>query len=703
VADAKPADVESLQQRLREAEETLEAIRTGQVEALIVTTATGPKIYTLEGADHRYRRIVETMNEGALLVSPLGVIVYSNAAFAAMLSVRLETVIGKKLASFVPPSSRPALGALLRAGRSGHAADELTLRVREGRSVPAYLSVSPGDEADTDISVIVTNLTAQKRNEEIVASERLASSILDQAAEAIIVCDPDGIVIRTSRAARSLSSEEALRRDVQAAFPLEVSGDAGAVHPVTRALAGEVAVGVEASLVVRGRPAMHVLCTTAPLLNDKREILGCVLSLIDISAQKRAESERLELLDAERAARTVAERARAEAEASNRSKDEFLASVSHELRTPLNAITGWARLLAEEGLPLERRRTGVEVIRRNAAAQTKLIEDLLDVSRIVSGQMRLDVRATDPARAIRSVVDGLRPALDAKALVLTTEIDQATTSIMGDETRLQQIVWNLVSNAVKFTPRGGQIRVALKRDESGIEIVVADNGPGIASDFLPYVFDRFRQADGSISRSYGGLGLGLAISRHLVELHGGNIAVASDGLGLGATFTVRLPRVRPRELPTPAHVLPAAHESTADSSNFECVDLDEVHILVVEDDEDSRDLLMNLLSQRGAKVTGASSGEDALRELDASVPNVLISDIGMPTMDGYALIRRVRTLPSSEASKVPAIALTAYARTEDKRRSKAEGFQMHLTKPVNPTELVKAIASLSNGRTPSSR
>ena len=691
-------DVEELRARLQEAEDTLEAIRSGQVEAIVVSTEAGPKVFTLEGADHRYRRLVETMNEGALLVSPAGLVLYSNAAFAALVGARLETVAGRKLADFVDEPSSLACGALLAAARRGPAADEITLRSVTGVPIAAHVSMTASAD-EPGVAVIVTNLTAQKRNEEIVASERLASSILDQVGEAIVVCDPKGVVIRASNAAREIAAAPPLHEHVSAAFPLRGDDDRETTrHPASLALAGRTVGSVELSLDVAGRAPMSVLCSAAPLLNDKREILGCVMSIVNITRQKRAAVERTALLDAERAARSAAERARADAEASNRSKDEFLATVSHELRTPLNAIVGWSRLLSDPALPEERRRHGVEVIQRNAAAQARLIEELLDVSRIVSGKMRLEVHNVDLVKSIEAVIESVQPALEAKEIALERRLDEAAGSIFGDAARLQQVVWNLLSNATKFTPARGKVVVTLRQTESGVEISVADNGPGIAADFLPYVFDRFRQADGSISRLHGGLGLGLAISRHLVELHGGAIGVTSDGAG--ATFTVRLPRAAARETPIPDEC--GVKGPRAPARTFESADLHGVHVLIVEDDDDSRELLASMLVKCGACIVSASSGVEALAALANGTPSphVIVSDIGMPEMDGYALIRSIRSLDDGDARRIPALALTAYARTEDRRRALAEGFQMHLAKPVDPGELAAAVASLVRGSPP---
>jgi PAS domain S-box-containing protein len=691
-AKSTEAEVAALRDRLQEAEETLQAIRVGQVEALLVEAPSGPRVYTLEGADHRYRRLVETMNEGALLINGEGLVLYSNAAFATLMAGTLENVIGRSLLDFVDARSRPAFRALLASSLVEPAAEEITLRDAAGLPVSTLISMSPNERSDPGISVIVTNLTTQKRNEQIVASERLASSILEQAAEAIVVCDQTGMVIRASRAARRIAAGLTLRQHVLLAFPLSADRD-DAEHPALRALEGQLVASVEMALNVPGREPLHVLCTAAPLLSDQ-EVLGCVMSMTDITSQKQAEAERSQLLAAERAARAAAERARHEAEVSNRSKDEFLATVSHELRTPLNSIVGWSRLLSGGSLPEERRQHAVDVIRRNADAQARLVEDLLDVSRIISGQLQLDVKTVPLSRVIASVIDSVRPALDAKELRIHAELASDDVMISGDETRLQQVIWNLVSNATKFTPAKGSIRIELSRIDSCIQLVVSDDGEGIRTEFLPYVFDRFRQADAGIDRMRGGLGLGLAISRHLVELHGGTIAVDSQGPGTGATFTVRLPQT-PRSAASATETPRQLRESDAGVVAGELQDLSRLHVLLVEDDDDSRDLFAAILTKCGARVTSADSGHRALKALETERPDVLVSDIGMPYMDGYSLIRHVRNLPAPSAKLVPALALTAYARSEDERRALDAGFQMHLAKPVDPVALAAAIGKLA--------
>ncbi len=681
---------------MEEAEATLAAIRDGHVDALVVSSAEGPKVYALEGADHRYRRLVETMSEGAILVSGTGVIVYSNAAFAEMVEERLERVIGNPLRDFVVRWQRPVLAAWLEEAQDRAISGEMRLASNLGVERPVYLSLAKNSPKEgPGVSVIVTDLTAQKRNEQIVASERLANAILEQSAEPIIVCDVDGVIVRASGAARTITGASVIKRPFFLALPFQHSGPSEE-HPVRAALRGHTTSSRELTLTLPLGPTLSFLCTAAPLLDASGKILGCVVALVDISDRKRVEADRSSLLDAERAARASAEHARSEAEASSRAKDEFLATVSHELRTPLNAMLGWSQLLTNNALSDEKLSHALEVIQRNVLAQSRLVEDLLDVSRIVSGQMRLDVRPIEPIRVVASAIESANPALEAKHIELEVSLDPEAGQVLGDATRVQQIVWNLLSNAAKFTASGGRVRVEVRRVGTAIEIVISDTGQGIAPDFLPFVFERFRQADGSFARRHGGLGLGLAIARHLVELHGGTITATSPGEGRGSTFTVRLPHAGGRLSPTLRYGATASADFRP-PSEVAVPELRGIRVLVVDDDDDSRDLVVSILEKCEAITSSACSAQQALSLIEQEVPDVLVSDIGMPGMDGYELVRAVRALPNTRAQRVPAVAVTAYARTEDKRRALAEGFQLHVAKPIEPAAFASAVARLSRG------
>jgi signal transduction histidine kinase len=421
-----------------------------------------------------------------------------------------------------------------------------------------------------------------------------------------------------------------------------------------------------------------------------RELLARVEATLRLrELRDRAESDNARLLEKE-------QRARAAAEAASRAKDEFLAVLSHELRTPLNAVYGWARMLRAGEVEGEAAKRALDVIMRNANAQVQLIDDMLDVSRIVSGKMRLDVRPVDLRMVVDAALDAVRPAAEAKGLRLQAVLDPGALGISGDPDRLQQVVWNLLINAVKFTPREGRVQVQLHRVSSHVEIIVSDTGQGIAPDVLPHVFERFQQADSGSARRHTGLGLGLALVRHLVELHGGAVEASSAGEGQGSVFTVKLPVALARvdavgETPPPARV----HTPAPAGASARGPSLSGLRVLVVDDDRDGLDLVAMILLTSGAEVRACSSAADGFEALLAWRPDVLVSDIEMPGEDGYALIRRVRGLESGAVARTPAVALSAYGRVEDRLRTLAAGYSMHVPKPVDPAELATIVASLA--------
>jgi signal transduction histidine kinase/ActR/RegA family two-component response regulator len=410
------------------------------------------------------------------------------------------------------------------------------------------------------------------------------------------------------------------------------------------------------------------------------------------AAQSRALAETLD------STRSDLERALRSAEAASRAKDDFLATVSHELRTPLTPILGFARMLRSGQLDAATTERALTSIERNAEIQSHLIEDILDFARIIAGKLRLDVQPVDPAVVVEAAVDVVRPAALARDVRLQAVIDPGAGPVAGDASRLQQIVWNLLTNAVKFTPKGGRVQVRLERINSHIEITVSDTGEGISPDFLPFVFDRFRQADNSISRRHGGLGLGLAIVRQLVEMHGGTVNVHSGGLEQGTTFTVKLPRMivhssgALKEDPSRRH--PTTEKGVVP---FTCPpELAGLRVLVVDDEADARDLLSVVLKSCGSEVTTVSNATEALAALKRLKPDLLVSDIEMPVEDGFSLIGKIRALKTEDGGETPAIALTAHARLEDRMHALSAGFQMHVAKPVEPAELVVVIASLAS-------
>lgn len=439
-------------------------------------------------------------------------------------------------------------------------------------------------------------------------------------------------------------------------------------------------------ILARGRPSYHR--DGSPI-----KMVGVTL---DITDRKTIEERRRSLLEAERAARSEAERA-------GRMKDEFLATLSHELRTPLNAILGWAQMLKRHPEKQENFIAGIDIIERNARAQTQIIDDLLDMSKIISGKISLNVQAIELTGVVKAAIETVQTAADAKGVKLISVLDTRSEPISGDPNRLQQVFWNLLTNAIKFTPKGGTVQVVLQHSASSVEVNVTDSGAGIQPAFLPYVFDRFRQADSTTTRNHGGLGIGLAIVKQLSELHGGTVSATSEGANQGSTFTVTLPlrAMISAEEKQPTKVEAAApHECEASN---EMVSLQGMKVLVVDDEKDSRSLIQRLLEECSATVITAASAEEGFLLLKAERPDVLVSDVGMPGEDGYDFVRRIRKLGPAGGGDTPAIALTAYARTDDRVSAIKAGFQHHLRKPVEANELIAVLVSLGGrgeGRTP---
>jgi len=536
---------------------------------------------------------------------------------------------------------------------------------------------------------IIRDITERKRAEEeaLEAHQRLTFHV-ENSPLAVIEWDSDFRVSRWSAAAERIfgwKPEEVIGKHVSE-WHFVFDEDADAVAQATN----RQRVGAELQGVQRNRnytkagSVLHCEWYNS-VLHDDEGLLVSVLSLVlDVTARKVAEEERAALLMRERDLRKHAEEA-------DRLKDEFLATLSHELRTPLTSILGWASLIRNgevEGANVDR---ALETIERNARSQARLIDDLLDVSRIITGKLRLDLRPIDLAKIMDSAIDGLRPTAGAKQIQLPLDSDNKGCLVTGDPNRLRQVIWNLLLNAIKFTPRGGSISVRLKRVGPHAQLTVSDTGQGISAEFLPYAFDRFRQAEGSMSRRQGGLGLGLAVVRHLVELHGGNVRAESDGEGQGSTFTVDLPLAVERRDPARAEDRKREIERR---KGERLARLDGLRVLLVEDDDDSRWLLGTMLKRQGAEVSSTSSAFEALNAFDEAVPDVLISDLGMPEENGLELMRKVRLFPTGRGGLVPAIALTGYATPRDRERALAAGYQLHLAKPVESSDLIAAIISL---------
>jgi PAS domain S-box-containing protein len=555
---------------------------------------------------------------------------------------------------------------------------------------------------------VTRDLTDRRRAEQELrrSEERLRLLIASVKDYAIFILDPAGRVATWNPGAERLkgyAASEIIGQHFSRFYPVE-DVRAGKCE---MELAGAREVGRfedEGWRVRKDGSQFWANVVITPIRDDSGALIGFAKVTRDLSERKRHDEERLILVRAEEARRAAEENqarlsalahdlrlSRDKAEEATRLKDEFLATVGHELRTPLSAILGWSRMLQGGSMNPSKTTRAIDAIARNAATQSQIIDDLLDVSRIVAGQLRLDVDFIDTSETVNAAVDVIRAAADAKEVALQIAINPEAGVIKGDSGRVQQIIWNLLNNAVKFTPRGGRIYLTLRRCESSVEIEVADTGKGIARDFLPRVFERFTQQEGSNSRKAGGLGLGLSIVKHLVELHGGTVEAHSDGEDLGATFVVKLPLAPTRKsLPMPADASSVLGEEIAFPA-----ELNGLQVLVVDDETDARQLLRCVLEAGGARVRTAESGAAALEMIRLEKPDVIVSDIGMPEVDGYDFIRSLRRLTREEGGRIPAVALTAYARAEDRRKALLAGFQNHSAKPMDPQELVIVVANVA--------
>jgi PAS domain S-box-containing protein len=534
---------------------------------------------------------------------------------------------------------------------------------------------------------------------------RRLAAIVDSSDDAIIGKDLNSIITSWNQGAERIfgySAEEMIGTSIMRLIPPERQGEEEEILSYLKR--GERFEHFETVRTTKEGRHLHVSLTISPIKDANGRVVGASKIARDITdrklseealreAQKAAEAanaDRERLLESERAARSEAERA-------SYMKDEFLATLSHELRTPLNAVLGWATALRAGHFPTEELEQGLETIERNARVQAQIIEDLLDMSRIISGKVRLDVQRVDLPAVVAAAIDTVRASASAKGVRLQTIIDPLNAPVTGDPNRLQQVFWNLLSNAIKFTPKGGRVQVLLERVDSHVEVSIIDTGEGISPEFLPYVFDRFKQADASTTRRHGGLGLGLAIVKQLVELHGGSVRVKSSGTGKGASFIVSLPMTVLHPLQEPWE---RGHPQSKprDLPSVPAISLNNVSVLVIDDELDARNLLKLLLESAGAMVYLAPSAEQGMEHLLTKSVDVLICDIGMPDVDGYSLMRRIRALGDGQKSEVAAVALTAYARLEDRTEAMSAGFQNHLPKPVEPAELLAVVHSLANPR-----
>jgi PAS domain S-box-containing protein len=526
--------------------------------------------------------------------------------------------------------------------------------------------------------LVFRDITERRKAEQARA---LLAGIVDSSEDAIISKNLDGIVTSWNHAAERMfgwSSEEAVGQSIIMIIPTELRAEETMI--LGRLRQGQRIEHFETIRQTKDGRRLNISLSISPVRNEDGQVIGASKIARDITERVHAEEERAVLLASERAARE-------RAEAASRAKDEFVAMISHEIRSPLNAILGWSQMLRQGTLDKSATTNALESIERNARAQAQLVSDLLDISRVITGKLRINARPVDITNSLESALESIRPAAEAKQIQIEIEREPYATVVTGDADRLQQVLWNLLSNAVKFTPRGGQVKVSITRSDSQLELTISDTGAGINPEFLPYIFERFTQADTTTARSHAGLGLGLSIVRHIIELHGGTVTAQSEGAGKGASFRITLPvrALKTRDVDKETDV--PANSLAAD------IALNSVRVMVVDDEAETRDLLKVMLASHGADVATYGSGAEALAQIAAWKPQVIVSDIGMPVQDGYAFIRKVRSLGASEPL-IPAIALTAYARAEDRMRALAAGFQMHVPKPVEASELVMVIASL---------
>ena len=605
--------------------------------------------------------------------------VFVSRAYADMVGRTPADIEGRRITEIMGDEGfatiRPHVDAVLRGERVEYESAVKFAGIGERSLRVVY---SPDQGPDGTVTGWIASILDVTEEKHATHARALVNSIAETSFDAIVTKRLDGIVTSWNPAAQQLfgyTADEIVGQSIRMLIPPERQSEEDDI--LERIRTGQRVEHFETVRIAKDGRHLHVSVTISPLRDEAGRIVGASKIARDISAARAAEAERVRLL-----------------QEASRLKDDFLASLSHELRTPLNAVLGYARMLRAGVVRADKHDRAIETIERNATSLTQIVEDVLDISRIVSGKIRLNVQPVDLPQTVTNAVDAVSPAADARGVRIETVVDPRATPVSGDPERLQQVLWNLLSNAVKFTNRGGRVQVRLARVNSHVEVSVADTGVGIAREFLPHVFERFRQADAGITRERGGLGLGLSIARQLAEMHGGSIDAASEGVGHGSTFTLTLPLMIVNVVPRGGEE--RVHPSTvASARTIPLADLRGVNVLAVDDDVDAVTLIAELLEAAGARVRTARSAEDALRAMDTAPPQVLVTDLGMPHVDGFMLLDRVRAHPNPLVRRVPAAALTAYARSEDRVKALRAGFQIHLSKPIDPTELLAAVASLA--------
>jgi PAS domain S-box-containing protein len=684
----------------------------------------------------RLAAIVNTSDDAIVSKDLNGIVMSWNRAAERMFGYTAEEAIGRSIRIIVPADRQDEEDHVLARIRQGLPVEHFeTIRQRkDGTQFPISLTVSPMLDSSGKVigaSKIARDITERKEAEQLAQRATLHTAFLSQLSvslghslnyeetlkavahvtvpqladfSAVDVALPDGELKRLATAhvdPRKIDLANQIRSrhggDMESPNSPEYvirTATPALIPLITDEMLVASSQGDEERLAtLRALGLTSYLCV--PILLHTRAVGAITMATAGLRRRYTQEDLRFAELVAARAALAVENSlAYEQLQAANRLKDEFLATLSHELRTPLNAVLGYARMLRLGVVKPEKTQHALDVLERNATALTQIVEDVLDVSRIISGKVRLHMRPVSLAKVTSDAVATVQPAADAKNVHLECNCDVKVGAVSGDPDRLQQVIWNLLSNAVKFTPTGGRVQVQVRSVNSDLEIVVRDTGIGIPKQFLPYTFERFRQAESGSTRRQGGLGLGLAIARHIVEMHGGTIEAASDGEGHGSTFTVRLPLLRSRsESRTDGQ--PPVDRAAQPPPNPKLPDLSRLLVLVVDDDEDALAMMRDMLENASATVVTANSAVEALEIIHQNHPDVLISDVAMPEMDGFDLIGRVRTSTDSAIRNIPAAALTAYARSEDRARSLRAGFEMHLAKPVDPAELAAAVSTLA--------
>jgi PAS domain S-box-containing protein len=628
--------------------------------------------------------IVDSSDDAIVSKDLNGIVRSWNRSAERIFGYAAQEIVGKPIAALFPPDRREEEAELLERTRRGESIEHFeTIRLRKD-GIPVAVSVSASPIRDGDGQVVGASEVARDITENAELEGRF-KAIIASSDDAIVSKDLNGVVQSWNQAAERIfgyTAAEMIGQPITKLFPPDRLNEEPKILEQLRR--GQRVDHFETVRRRKDGQLLDVSVTISPIKDPTGRVIGVSKVARDITATRRDARDRDELLQREKAARQEAERV-------SRMKDEFLATLSHELRTPLNAILGWTAILRSPGGDSgEDLAQGLEIIERNARAQSQLIEELLDMSRIINGKLRLDVQPVDLQAVVADAVESVRPAAEGKGVRLIKVLDPRGGPINGDPSRLQQVLWNLLTNAVKFTPRGGRVQVFLRRVNSHVEVTVSDTGQGIAADFLPHLFTRFSQAETSTTRRYSGLGLGLALVKSLVELHGGTVKASSAGIDQGATFVVSLPLTAVHDKPDDPILTPAPSKEGSKA----LPDFRGFHVLVVDDEADARLLLERMLTKCNATVTTAGSAAEAIRAIRDHVPDMLLTDIGMPEEDGYELLAQLRQLPDAEGGDIPAVALTAFARAEDRRRALMAGFQMHLPKPVESAELLAVVANI---------